>query len=124
MPETHSDRSPANLAELAKALRTFSAERDWDQFHSPKNLVMALAVEVGELLEHFQWRTESESAHLPPDKAEAVKLEVADVSIYLTRLADKLDIDLLSAAGAKLAENARKYPVERARGLARKYTEL
>jgi NTP pyrophosphatase (non-canonical NTP hydrolase) len=113
-----------DLASLRDDLRSFAAERDWDQFHSPKNLSSALAVEAAELLEHFQWLTEEQSRSLPRPKLEAVRRELADVLIYLVRLADKLDVDLLAAARVKIAENAVKYPVEKAKGSMRKYTDL
>lgn len=112
------------LQELRDALRAFAAARDWDQFHSPKNLAVAVSVEAGELLEHFQWATEAESVPLPPDSAEKIGEEMADVLLYLVRLADKLDVDLLSAARRKMALNAEKYPVGKAKGSSRKYTEL
>ncbi|MEZ5531356.1 MAG: nucleotide pyrophosphohydrolase [Steroidobacteraceae bacterium] len=102
-----------SLLELRDALRHFAAERDWDQFHSPRNLAAALSVEAAELLEHYQW---GEAANL-----EQVREEAADVLLYLIRLADKLDIDLAAAARDKIALNAQKYPVEKARGNARKY---
>lgn len=106
------------LADLTLALRRFAADRDWEQFHSPKNLVMALSVEVAELMEHFQWLTQQQSSDLPPEKQSAVREELADVLIYLTRLADRLDIDLLAAAENKIARNAEKYPVDSSRGRA------
>jgi dCTP diphosphatase len=112
------------LAELAGALRAFAAERDWEQFHTPKNLAAALAVEASEVLEHFQWLTPEQSAALPEEERARVALELADVLLYLLRLADGLDIDLVAAAQRKLAINAEKYPVDKARGSARKYTEL
>jgi len=112
-----------SLDELRQRLRAFAAERDWEQFHSPKNLAMALIVEAGELVEHFQWLTQAQSLALAPDKRELVAQELADVLIYLVRLADRLDVDLLAAAERKFALNAEKYPAERARGSARKYDE-
>lgn len=112
------------LAELRDALRRFASERDWDQFHSPKNLASALIVEAGELLEHFQWLTEAQSENLAPEQKAKVKDELADVLIYAIRLADKLGIDPLEAARDKIARNAEKYPVEKARGNAKKYTDL
>ena len=118
------ERPPDSLKVLTQALRQFAAERDWDQFHSPKNLVMALSVEVSELMEHFQWLTDQQSRELPPAKIDAVALEAADVLLYLLNLTDKLGIDLVDAAHRKLAINAQKYPVELARGTAKKYTEL
>src|SRR3990172_6444386 len=96
---------------LRDELRAFAQERDWDQFHSPKNLATALAVEAAELLEPFQWLTEAQSRHLSPEQRQAVQHEMADVLIYLIRLADKLDVDLIAAARDKIAHNAVKYPV-------------
>jgi len=110
--------------ETRQQLRDFCAARDWDQFHSPKNLAMALSVEAAELVEHFQWLTEAQSAALPPEKLAAVAQEVADVQIFLIRLADKLGIDLDVAVAAKMALNEQKYPVDKARGNALKYTEF
>ena len=100
------------LAALTAQLRDFARERNWGQFHSPKNLAAALAVEAAELLEHFQWLTEDQSRKLSPDKQSAVALEAADVLLYLIQLADKLDIDLLHAAAKKIALNRLKYPVD------------
>ena len=112
------------LESLREQLREFAAARDWDQFHSPKNLAMALSAEAGELLEVFQWLTEEQSRSLEAAARAAASEEIADVLIYLVRLADKLGIDPVAAARAKLVENARKYPVDKARGSARKYNEL
>lgn len=112
------------LIELRDALRRFAAERDWDQFHSPKNLASALVVEAAELLERFQWLTEDQSGALSAEDKQNVADELADVFIYLVRLADKIDVDLIDAARDKIARNAEKYPVEKARGNAKKYTEL
>lgn len=109
---------------LRDQLRDFAAARDWDQFHSPKNLAMALAGEAGELLENFQWLTEEQSRHPSPEILAAASEEIADVLLYLVRLSDKLGIDPVEAANRKMVANARKYPVEKARGTARKYTEL
>jgi NTP pyrophosphatase (non-canonical NTP hydrolase) len=100
-------------------LRVFSEERDWDQFHSPKNLSMALSAEVAEIIEHFQWLTEEQSSNLPNDKLEEVATELADTLIYLIRLADKLNIDLLIAAQNKIEVNEKKYPVNKAKGNAK-----
>jgi dCTP diphosphatase len=115
---------PDPLTELRDALRAFASERDWDKYHSPKNLASALSVEAAELLEHFQWMSEDESRSLAPAQLEAVGHELADVLLYLIRLADRLGVDLAAAAHAKIALNARKYPVERSRGSRRKYTDL
>jgi len=109
---------------LVDAIRAFADARDWAQFHSPKNLAMALTGEVGELVEIFQWLTEEESrrATQDPARAEQVRHELADVLIYLVRLSDVLGVDLDAAVREKLAVNARKYPVETSRGNNRKYT--
>jgi dCTP diphosphatase len=115
---------PDSLQDLAHQLSQFAQERDWQQFHSPKNLASALVVEAGELLEHFQWLTEAQSRGLPADKREAVGEEIADVLLYLLQLASALGIDPVQAARAKLAANALKYPVDRARGTSKKYDEL
>jgi len=112
-----------SLEDLKIRLREFAAARDWDQFHSPKNLAMALIVEAAELVEHFQWLKEEESAALPADKLEEVEQELADIQIYLIRLADKLDIDLLSAVNSKIKLNEKKYPADRVQGSSKKYTE-
>ncbi len=117
-------RSPATLDGLRIALRRFADARDWQQFHTPKNLAMALSVEAAELLEHFQWLTPAQSAALDPVRKRAVADEIADVLLYLTRLADVLGIDAIAAARRKIRLNARKYPVRRAKGNARKYSEL
>lgn len=113
-----------SLDALRTRLRVFVAERDWDQFHNPKNLAMALIAEAGELVEHFQWLTPAEADSLPPDTRIEVEHEIADVLIFLVELADRLGIDPLAAAERKLALNAKKYPVEKARGSARKYDKL
>lgn len=104
-------------------LRDFAEQRDWTQFHSPKNLAMALAVEAAELMEHFQWVGEAESAALEAEKLAAVADEIADVQLYLIRLADRLNIDIPQAVAMKTRKNEEKYPVEKVRGSARKYTE-
>lgn len=117
------EHEPHGLTQLRNALRDFAAERDWDQFHSPKNLASALAVEAAELLERFQWLTEEQSRNLSPGDLAKVRDEMADVLNYLVRLADKLDVNLLDAARDKIRRNAEKYPVERSRGTARKYNE-
>ena len=109
-----------SLEDLKDQLRDFACERDWEQFHSPKNLAMALIVEAAELTEHFQWLTEAQSQELDPAKHEQVAQELADVFLYLVRLADRLDIDLMDAAQRKLAINAQKYPADKVRGSAKK----
>lgn len=112
------------LSRLVAAIRQFALEREWEQFNSPKNLACSLSIEAAELLEHFQWLTDQQSRELPAAKIDAVALEAADVLLYLLNLTDKLGIDLVDAAHRKLAINAQKYPVELARGTAKKYTEL
>jgi len=113
-----------SLDTLRTRLRIFVAEREWDKFHNPKNLVMALIVEAGELVEQFQWLTPHAADHLRPEQRAEVELEIADVLIYLVELADRLGIDPLAAAEKKLAINAVKYPVEKARGRAGKSDKL
>jgi dCTP diphosphatase len=108
---------------IRKQVRNFVVERDWDQFHSPKNLSMALIVEAAELVEHFQWLTEEQSANLSPEKLAEVELELADIQVYLISLAEKLKLDLVAAVDKKLVLNAQKYPVDKARGNSKKYNE-
>ena len=114
----------SDLEDLRDQLRQFASERDWDQFHSPKNLAMALSGEAGELLEIFQWLTEEQSRNLDAKAHAAAGEEIADVLLFLIRLADRLGIDPAEAARRKLAANAQKYPVDKARGTSKKYTEL
>ena len=115
---------PDSLDELSQQLQQFAHDRDWQQFHSPKNLASALVVEAGELLEHFQWLTEEQSRALSPEKREAVGAEAADVLLYLIQLMRALGLDPIAAAQAKMKLNALKYPVERAKGSSKKYNEL
>jgi NTP pyrophosphatase (non-canonical NTP hydrolase) len=112
------------LRDLSAALVQFSEARDWAQFHSPKNLASALSVEAAELLEHFQWLTEAQSRDLSNEKKAAVAAEMADVFLYLLNLSEKLGIDLMAASWAKLEANGEKYPVEKAKGSMKKYTDL
>ncbi len=112
------------MKELIGLIRKFNKERDWEQFHSPKNLAMALSVEVGEIIEQLQWLTQEQSRNLEPEKLNKIREEIADVMIFLINLADKLGIDPLEAAEEKLVKNADKYPVEKAKGSAAKYTEF
>ena len=112
-----------SLGQLNQKLQQFVDARDWEQFHSPKNLAMAMIVEAAELVEHFQWSTEDESYLLTPEKREQVSHEIADTFVYLLRLAQVLEIDLIDAANKKIALNALKYPVDRARGKSNKYTD-
>ena len=109
---------------ISASLRQFVEERDWEQFHTPKNLAMALTVEAAELQEIFQWLSEADSRNLPADARGAVADELADVFIYTLRMSQVLKIDLLEAATAKLAKNREKYPVDKARGSMRKYDRL
>jgi len=112
-----------NLEALRQRLAEFAAMRDWDQFHSPKNLAMALIAEAAELVEHFQWLSEEQSRQLSPEKKQAVSHEIADILIYLIRIADKLDIDLITAAEAKIQINETRYPVDMVKGDARRAEE-
>lgn len=111
------------LEQMKQRLREFTAARDWQQYHSPKNLSMALIAEAAELVEHFQWLTEDQSASLPPEKLAEVELELADIQIYLVELADRLQVDLKDAVEKKLAINAQKYPVDKVKGSSKKYNE-
>jgi NTP pyrophosphatase (non-canonical NTP hydrolase) len=115
--------SADRLAALQRQLREFAATRDWEQFHSPKNLSMALIVEAAELVEELQWLTEEQSRDLDAQRLERVRLELADVFIYLLRIADQLGVDLMTAAGDKIALNELKYPADRVRGSSRKYSD-
>jgi dCTP diphosphatase len=112
------------MEELIRKLREFATERDWEQFHSPKNLAMALAVEVAEIIEHLQWLTEEQSRTLDPDVLRKVREEIGDVQIYLARLSDQLGISPIEAALDKLEINRKKYPPEKARGKASKSTDF
>jgi dCTP diphosphatase len=123
MNKSTAGREDLGLEDLRSAISAFIQERDWEQFHSPKNLAMALSVEVAEIVEHFQWLTEDDSKNLPPEKLAEVREEIGDVMIYLTELADKLGIDPVKAAKAKMTINGQKYPAELVKGKASKYTE-
>ena len=112
-----------SLEQIKTRLREFAKERDWDQFHSPKNLAMALIVEAAELVEHFQWLSEEQSQTLSPEKLAEVAQEIADIQIYLIRLADKLGVDMEKAVKAKIELNEKKYPAEKVRGSAVKYSD-
>jgi len=113
-----------DLQALRDRLARFVAERDWDQFHTPKNLAMALIVEAAELVEHFQWLTPEQSRDLPAAQRAEVELEIADVLLFLLRLCDKLQIDPVEAAHRKLELNAAKYRIDKSRGRATKYDKL
>lgn len=112
-----------DLEALRLRVAAFAAARDWDQFHAPKNLAMALIAECAELVEHFQWLSAEDSAALTEEKRTAVRLELADILIYLVRIADKLDVDLLDAAREKIAINEKRYPAAQVRGDARRASE-
>lgn len=111
------------LDDLTQRLRDFASERDWDRFHSPKNLAMALTGEAGELAAEFQWLTEAQSQDPEPERRQRIQEEAADVLLYLLRLADRLDIDLIQAAHQKIDLNAQRYPAHQVRGSAKKYNE-
>lgn len=112
------------LDALRTQLAQFANARDWDQFHNPKNLAMALIAEAGELVEHFQWLSPQQAENLPAETKAEIALEIADVLLFLLRLADKLDIDPIAAAEQKMKLNAEKYPVEKSKGNAKKYNRL
>lgn len=125
MPTTTTVETSANdIKKLQDALAEFAQQRNWDQFHTPKNLVMALSGEVGELIEIFQWLTPEQSQQLPPQKKQHASEEIADVMMYLLRLADKCDIDVMQACQEKIQQNAAKYPISKCYGSAKKYNEL
>ena len=113
-----------HLKQLKAALASFAKDRDWEQFHTPKNLAMAMTVEAAEVAEIFQWLTEKQSRSLNKAKIGELADELADTYIYLLRIAEHYGIDLIAAAQAKIRKSARKYPVSKTRGIARKYTEL
>jgi NTP pyrophosphatase (non-canonical NTP hydrolase) len=112
------------IRELSQALARFARRRDWEQFHSPKNLAMGLTIEAAEVAEIFQWLTEEQSKRLPAARKEHLGEELADVFMYLLKLADAHGIDLIEASRRKLAKNGKKYPVAKAKGSAKKYNEL
>jgi dCTP diphosphatase len=114
---------PPSFYKLNRKLAEFAQVRDWEQFHSPKNLSMALVAEVAELIEHFQWLTEEDSESLPPEKLEEVRMELADIQIYLMRIAERLGVDLLAATEEKMRINERRYPVEKVKGSAKRASE-
>lgn len=112
-----------SLYDLSRQLAEFARVRDWEQFHSPKNLSMALIAETAELVEHFQWLTEEQSGNLPMEKFEEVRMEMADIQIYLLRMAERLGVDLVAAAQEKMAINEQRFPVEQVKGDARRAEE-
>ena len=112
-----------SLDDLNQRLKAFAQSRDWEQFHSPKNLSMALIAECAELVEHFQWLTEEQSMNLPDEKREEVSLEMADILIFLIRCAERLNIDLINATHRKMDINEVRYPVEKVSGDARRASE-
>ncbi len=112
-----------SLQDLRTRVHQFVAERDWAQFHTPKNLAMAMIVEAAELVEQFQWDTPQQSQQLSPEKRKAVSHELADTFVYLLRIAEVLEIDLIEATNQKIDLNALKYPVEKAKGSNAKYTK-
>ena len=114
----------SDLVKTVERIRAFRDARDWMQFHNPKNLACSLVIEAAELLEHFQWKTPEESEALVHERREEIAHEMADVAVYLLELADNLGIDLLAAIDRKMDLNEAKYPVDKARGSAAKYTEL
>ncbi|WP_279152237.1 nucleotide pyrophosphohydrolase [Photobacterium iliopiscarium] len=125
MPTTTTVETSTNdIKKLQDTLAEFAQQRNWDQFHTPKNLVMALSGEVGELIEIFQWLTPEQSQQLPPQKKQHASEEIADVMMYLLRLADKCDIDVMQACQEKIQQNAAKYPISKCYGSAKKYNEL
>ena len=119
----HSMSNTHEVQALMAELKQFARERNWEQFHSPKNLSMALSVEAAELLEHFQWQSELASNILEGDKKQLVGYEIADIFIYLLRICERLDIDLMSVTKEKIAINQLRYPIEKVKGSSKKYTE-
>lgn len=112
-----------SVEDLRQRLAEFAQVRDWDQFHSPKNLSMALIAETAELVEHFQWLSEHDSHNLSKEKQQEVAMELADIFIFLIRIADKLDVDLIDAAWEKITLNESRYPVDKVKGSARRANE-
>ncbi len=108
------------LEQLRQRLAQFAQQRDWERFHSPKNLSMALIAEAAELVEHFQWLTETQSRHLDTEKHQAVSHELADILIYLIRIADTLEVNIIQAAWEKIAINETRYPADKVKGDARR----
>jgi NTP pyrophosphatase (non-canonical NTP hydrolase) len=113
-----------NIKNVEKTIKKFSEDRDWDRYHSPKNLVMALSGEVGELNEIFQWLTEDESYNLPDNVKQHTEEEIADIAIYLLKICMKLEINIEDAIIKKMEQNEQKYPIDKIKGKFKKYTEL
>ncbi len=113
-----------SIDDVRYKLRRFIEERDWDKFHSPKNLAISISLEAAEILEHYQWKTDEQSHDLSEEEKEELAREIADVFIYLLRLSERLQIDMCESAVNKIEENAKKYPVEKSRGRSTKYTKL
>ena len=113
-----------DLKLIQQKILAFRNERDWAQFHDPKNLAEALSIEAGELLENFLWKTTEQSRNLSAEELKNVKEELADIFIFLTYLSEEYKIDLLKEVEKKIAQNAAKYPVEKAKGSSKKYTDL
>jgi len=121
---TDNQKSPKDSLETLRArLARFARDRDWDQFHSPKNLSMALIAETAELIEHFQWLSQDDSRNLDTDKKQEVAMELADILIFLIRVADKVDVDLIKSAWEKIEINEARYPVEAVKGSAKRASE-
>jgi NTP pyrophosphatase (non-canonical NTP hydrolase) len=120
---TMNDETVSELDQLSQRLREFARVRDWEKFHAPKNLVMAMMVEAAELAEHFQWLSEEQSGQLPGRVQREVEMELADIFIYLVRLADRLGVDLMRAAYEKMEINKQRYPADKVRGSKKKYSE-
>lgn len=117
------DYQQQTLTKLSERLLQFARDRDWEQFHAPKNLALSLLIEAGELAEHFQWKTTEESELLSAEQKHEAALEMADVFIYLLRLAQRMDVDLLAATLEKIEYNEQRYPVDKVKGDSRKYNQ-
>ena len=116
--------SEKSISQLQKQIRKFCDERDWDQFHNPKDLSISLSLEAAEVLEHFQWKNDEEMAKHSLENKKDIGEELADVFYWVLLLANKLDIDLISALDKKMKQNEAKYPIEKAKSSHKKYTEL
>lgn len=114
----------SEVKNIIEKIKKFRDDRDWMQFHDPKNMAVSIILEASELLEHFQWKTIKEVEEYANQNQDEIKDEIADIALYLFELADNLDIDLIDAMGKKLAKNEKKYPVEKAKGRHTKYNKL